>query len=334
MSLSPEDAARLGGSDLAGLLGLSQWQTPLSIYARVVSALEGRHREDKANAQQVRGNIMERAVLEVYARNTGARLMPGPKLTHPGMPFVRASLDGLAERNGVIVVDAKTISASERHHFGEEGTDQVRQDILFQQTLYIGIGTRTGHVTRPAADVPVLGLNGADPVVFTIGFDPELFTMLEAALERFWVDHVLPRRPPPVTEPLRDVDAVGALYQRHTGDERHWDTLGTEEQRAVRDYLKARARLKRAEMRAAGCEAALKLALKETSKMFGLPAGTGAKSISWKKNKDGTDTDWRAVAERLGKHVRPDWYREIVQEFTTTKEGARPLRVTAAREEE
>lgn len=338
MSLTPEDAARLGGSDLAGLLGLSPWATPLSIYARVVAALEGRYKPDVANAPQARGNIMERAVLEVYARNTGAQLLPGPKLTHPGMSFVRASLDALAERDGVIVADAKTISASERHHFGEEGTDQVRQDILFQMVLYIGIGTRTGHVTRPVADVPVLGLNGADPVVFTVSYDAELFSMLEAALERFWVDHVLPRRPPPVTDPLRDADAVGALYPRSTGNERHWDTLSTEEQRAIMDYLTARARLKRAQLRAAGCEAALKLALKETPKVFGLPASTGARALTWKQSKERQETDWRAVADELRESLRGEMsdaqYISLTQQHTTTKEGARPLRVTAAREEE
>jgi predicted phage-related endonuclease len=62
-----EDAAKIGGSDLAAIMGLSQWSTPLAVYARVVSALEGRYRPDKADAYQSRGNIMERAVLEVYA---------------------------------------------------------------------------------------------------------------------------------------------------------------------------------------------------------------------------------------------------------------------------
>lgn len=336
MTLSLEDAARLGGSDVAGILGLSPWQTPLSIYARVVAALEGRRLPEDALGYQMRGNVLERAVLELYAQKTGARLLPGPKLTHPSMPFVRASLDALAERDGVIVADAKTVAGGMRHHFGEEGTDQVRQDILFQMQIYVGIGMKTGHVTRPAADVPVLGLNGADSVVFTVGFDAELFSMLEASLERFWVDHVLPRRPPPVTEPLRDADAAGALYPRHSGNERHWDTLETEEQRAVREYLDARVELRRAKENAAGAEAALKLALKDTPRVYGLPESTGARSISWKKNKDGQDVDWRSALQTM--HARGDvsdmQYKEIVTEFTTAREGARPLRVTETREDE
>jgi hypothetical protein len=333
MSLTREDAARLGGSDVAGILGLSPWQTPLSIYARVVSALEGRYRTVAGTDYQERGNELEAAVLAVYARTTGARLLPGPKLTHPGMAFVRASLDALAERDGVIVADAKTVARGMRHHFGEEGTDQVRQDILFQMQIYIGIGMKTGHVTRPVADVPVLGLNGADPVVFTIGFDPELFAMLEAAMERFWADHVLPRRPPPVTEPLRDVDAIGALYPRHSGNERHWESMTSDEQRAVLAYLGARAARIAAERTEAEAEAALKLLLKETPKVDGLPASTGATSITWKKNRDGTATDWEAAFRELATPESP-FVRSIIQNHTTPKEGARPLRIWAAKEEE
>jgi predicted phage-related endonuclease len=328
-----EDAAKIGGSDLAAIMGLSQWSTPLAVYARVVSALEGRYRPDKADAYQSRGNIMERAVLEVYAERTGARLLPGPKLTHPDMPWVRASLDALAERDGVIVADAKTIAASERHHFGTEGTDEVRQDILFQMNLYVGIGLRTGHVTRPVADVPVLGLNGADPVVFTIGYDPELFGMLEQAVERFWKDHVLPRRPPPVTEPLRDVDAIGALYPRHSGNERHWETFASEEQRIIFAYLHAKDAAKAAKKAEAEAEAALKLMLKDTPKVYGLPPSTGAKSLTWKQSKPGTTTDWRAVAGELS-DLNDSVVRSIIAKHTTTKEGARPLRVTATKEEE
>lgn len=340
MSLPVEDAARLGGSDLAAVLGLSQWGTPLTVYSRVVSALEGRYRPGKADAYQSRGNIMERAVLEVYAERTGARLLPGPKLTHPDMPFVRASLDSLAERDGRIVVDAKTIAASERHHFGQEGTDQVRQDILFQQVLYIGIGQKTGHVTRPMADVPVLGLNGADPVVFTIGFDPELFSMLEAAMERFWKDHVLPRRPPPVTDPLRDADAAGALYPRHSGEAHDWNELATPEQVAVREWLLAKHEREEAERHEKVWEARVKLILATTPSLKGLPPDTGARRIDWKQNKPSTVTDWRAVAESLGvlaRHgttVSAERYAQLVAENTSTKDGARPLKAYALKETE
>jgi predicted phage-related endonuclease len=336
MSLSLEDAARIGGSDMAGILGLSPWSTPLSIYARVVAAQEGRTPEGAALPYQERGNALERAVLEVYAQKTGARLLPGPKLVHPDMPFLRASLDSRAERAGVIVVDAKTVAGGQRHHFGEEGTDQVRQDILFQMTVYIGLGMKTGHLTRPVADVPVLGLNGADPVVFTVGWDAELYEMLLAAAERFWLDHVLPRRPPPVTEPLRDADAAGALYPRHSGEAKDWSDLATEEQIAVREWLLARKKRMDAERKEKAWEARVRLLLATTPSLRGLPPDTGVRRVDWMQNRPGAVTNWRGALEAMRDRgdVSPMQYAEIVKEFTTTKEGARPLKAYAIREEE
>lgn len=334
MSLSIEDAARIGGSDMAGILGLSPWSTPLSIYARVVAALEGRTPEGAALPYQERGNALERAVLEVYAQKTGARLLPGPKLVHPDMPFLRASLDSRAERAGVIVVDAKTVAGGQRHHFGEEGTDQVRQDILFQMTVYIGLGMKTGHITRPAADVPVLGLNGADPVVFTVGWDAELYEMLLAAAERFWKDHVLPRRPPPVTEPLLDADAAGALYPRHGGEAKDWSELDTEEQIAVREWLRAREERVEAKRKEKAWEARVRLLLATTPSLKGLPHDTGIRRLDWKQNKSGAVTDWRAIAEELEhRHGEsPSEWRALIEKHTITKEGARPLKAYALKE--
>jgi hypothetical protein len=334
LSLTPEDAARLGGSDLAAILGLSQWGTPLSVYARVVSALEGRALHDKDDAQKRRGRHLEGAVLAHYAEETGAVVLDSPKITHCRLPYGRASLDALANRNGRRVVEVKTAGMSELRHWGEPGTDQVPQSYIWQVAWYSGIAWDLGMVDTPEVDVAALV--AGDLRVYHVPHDPDLYRLLEQAVERFWVDHVLPRRPPPVTEPLRDVDAIGALYPRHSGDERHFETYATEEQRAIRAYLEARAARIVAQRAEAEAEAALKLLLKDTPKVHGLPQDTGAKSLSWKQSKQGQVVDWAGVADtlRVAFNVGPEQYKIAVQEHTTTKEGARPLRVTALKEEE
>jgi len=332
MSLSSEDAAKLGGSDLAGLMGLSPWATPLTIYIRVVNAMEGRDVADADDAPKRRGRHLEGAVLRLYAEETGAKVEESVKLTHPRLPFGRASLDGVALRDSLFrVVEVKTAGMSEVRQWGEAGTDAIPQGYIFQTCYYAGVAKACGQTD--VDDVDVAALVGGDLRVYVVPFDPELFSMLEAAMERFWKDHVLPRRPPPVTDPLRDVDAIGALYPRHSGGERHFETFASEEQRAILDHIKAKARLKRAEMRAAGTEAVLKMALKETPKVYGLPASTGVKSITWKKNRAGMETDWRAVAAELS-DLNDSVVRSIIEKHTTTTEGARPLRIWATKEEE
>lgn len=332
MSFTLEDAARIGGSDVAGLLGLSHWQTPLTLYARVVSALEGRTVADVDNAPKRRGRHLEGAVLRLYAEETGARVEESVKLTHPRIPYARASLDGVSLRDSRYrVVEVKTAGMSEVRQWGEPGTDAIPQGYLCQCTYYAGVAKACGQTD--VDEVDVAALVGGDLRLYVVPFDAELFSMLEAALERFWVDCVLPRRPPPVTEPMRDVDAIGALYPRHSGNERHWETFASEEQRAILAYLDARAVRIVAQRAEAHAEAELKLLLKDTPKVYGLPAGTGAKSITWRKNKDGTETDWKAAFLALASPESP-FVRHIVQDHTTPKKGARSLRVTAAKEEE
>lgn len=322
MSLTDAEKRMIGGSDIAALLGDSRWGTPLQLYARIVGAAQ----EERQEAHMRRGNVLERAVLELYAAETGSVLLDGPKLTHPRLPYVRSSLDALAVPygEGARVVDAKTVGSGERRHFGEPGTDQVRRDILYQMVMYVGIGLARGVVDVPKADVPVLGLSGADLTIYTVGFDAELYGMIEEAIERFWRDHVEPRRPPPVTEPLGDMDAIGALYPRHEGEAKRWEELAGLEQDAVQRWLVAREirRLKAAEE--AEAEAEVRMLLGTTPSLL-LPEHLGGGRVDWKQNKASTRTDWEKVAHELSAHVGPQRYQQVVKEFTTTKEGARPL---------
>ena len=45
MSLTPEDAALLGASDLPALLGLSPWGGPIALWARMVHGIQGESTE-------------------------------------------------------------------------------------------------------------------------------------------------------------------------------------------------------------------------------------------------------------------------------------------------
>lgn len=325
MSLTDAEKRMIGGSDIAALLGDSTWSTPLQLYARIV----GPAQPEQQTAPQRRGNVLERAVLELYAAEKGARLLGGLRMTHPRLSYIRSSLDerALLPGGGTCVVDAKTVGVTERRHFGEPGTDQVRRDVLYQMTLYVGIGLAVGAVDMPHADVPVLGLSGADLTHYTVGFDAELYAMIEEAIERFWRDHVEPRKPPPVTEPMGDLDAVSALYPSHEGEALDWNVLDAYQQALVTDYLRARAERVRAVAEESMHEAALKMALGAKPQLVGLPDDLGAARIDWKQNKPSTVTDWQALAHALSEHVGPAQYKSFVQQFTTTKPGARPLRV-------
>jgi hypothetical protein len=321
--LSLEDAAKLGGSDLAALLGRSPWGTPFTLYARIVSALEGRAVPHEDSAPKRRGRVLEKAVLNLYAEETGARLLPGPKLTHPRLQYVRASLDALADENGVQVVDAKTGGLSEVRKWGEAGTDEVPEYILYQMTWYGGLAGLADVVQR--RDSVVAALVGGDLRVYHVPWDGELFGMLEQAVERFWVDHVLPRKPPPMTDPLVELPSIGALYPRHAGDAREWSSLSPEDEDWFRRWLFYRGERKKVEALQKEAEARVRMLLGTTPELSNIPEELGGGRIDYRQNKPRKVTDWNAVADELGNHVSAETYLEAMKKHTTTKDGARPL---------
>lgn len=327
MSLTPDEAARVGGSDIAALLGLSPWATPLSVYARIVGGTK-----DEDSAPKKRGRFLESAVLNMYADATGAKVLPGPKLRHPRIPHTRASLDALALRDGRRVADAKTAGRTEIHKWGEPGTDQVPLYIVPQMNFYGGIAHMLGEVDTRDVDVPALV--GGDLAVYEVKWDAELFALCEQAVERFWVDHVLPRRPPPVTEPAIDLEAAGNLYRRHEGEAKQWESLATEEQRWVRTWAEARKARQEAERRDQEAEAHLKLILGTAPRLTGLPPDLGIRSLTWRQGKGREEVDLKKVVSVLGAKLPPEVVSRVVKMFTTTKEGTRPLRVLETKEEE
>jgi putative phage-type endonuclease len=318
MSLTPEESRLVGGSDIAPILGLSPYRTPLQVYARIVA---GEQQQDSAPLR--RGRFLETAVLNLYAAETGAELLAGPRLRHPRMEYTRASLDSLAQRDGRRVVEAKTAGLSEVRHWGEAGTDNVPVHYVPQTTWYGGVGLARGVVDT--GDVDVAALVAGDLRVYRLPWDAELFAMIETAVERFWKDHVEPRRPPPVTEPLKDLDAVGSLYPRHDGNARTWASLATPERLAVEEWLRAREEERAAKERRAAWEARVKMALGTAPQLVGLPEELGAARIDWKANRSSARVDWAAVADELGNDVSAARYLEAKQKHTTTTLGARPL---------
>lgn len=323
MSLSAEEAAMIGGSDLAAILGLSPYRTPLQVYARIVAGAE----QSDSPALR-RGRHLEAAVLSLYAETTGAVVLGSPKLKHPRLPFTRASLDAIAERDGGRrVVEVKTAGLSEVRHWGDDGTDAIPQGYLYQVAWYSGVALDGGYVDT--GEVDVAALVAGDLRVYHVPHDAELFGLLEEAVERFWVDHVLPRRPPPVTEPLKDLQGVASLYRSHSGEAKRWADLAPIEQAAVEEYLRARREERAATRQRAAYEVRVKLAMGAAPQLVGLPPEVGASRLDWKRNKDGTQTDWEEVAGNIASRANlPDaeWFG-FIKRSTTTKEGARPFNV-------
>ena len=80
----------LGGSDIAGILGLSPWTTPFGVYFDKVTPVEDQvDDDDKAKR---RGRLLERAVGDWMAGELERDLDLGQLIVHPDHDWARASV--------------------------------------------------------------------------------------------------------------------------------------------------------------------------------------------------------------------------------------------------
>lgn len=103
----------IGGSDVAAIMGLSPWKTPLDIYLEKnthVSLEDGDDiSEDKP--QLARGRRCEKYILEEYAERMACQLSPGRLMVHPTYPILRGNIDAFVEDTNIIV-EAKSVGGS------------------------------------------------------------------------------------------------------------------------------------------------------------------------------------------------------------------------------
>lgn len=299
--MSEIDLKKVGGSDAPAIAGISRWKSPIDIWRRIV---EGAETEDKALMR--RGRRMEPVLREEYQEVTGATLLGPQSLGFDGKPFLRASLDDLAEINGERrVVELKTANFRMAHEWGTG--DNVPPEYLAQVNWYM----RAAGLDK--CDLAVL-LGGAEFRIYPIAADAELQEMLLDAACRFWTDYVETKKPPPPDSSESYKEFLAGRYPSHRAP--------LLESTPAIDALVAKLRAAEAafEKDSDEIEAAkngIKAALGDSEGV----AGQWGK-ILWRANKDGQVTDWKALCAEL----KPD--PELVRKYTTTKNGARVFRAT------
>jgi putative phage-type endonuclease len=195
----------IGGSEVAAVLGLSHFATPLDVWRAKV---EGYTLADSPHLR--RGRLLEPAVAAWYAEETGAQLREVGTLRHPTRPLALATPDRLAvlpsgeER----LLECKTAGWRAAQEWGEEGTDEVSQGYLLQVVWTLAV---TG---LQRADVAVL-VAGEDFRLYHVARDEELEAMLLEEVEAWWAAHVATGTPPPLDGSESAARWLAARYPSH-----------------------------------------------------------------------------------------------------------------------
>lgn len=180
----------IGGSDVAPILGLSKWRTPLDVYLDK----RGEGHEDQDNEPMLWGRALEPVIRQQYADRTGRTvLVPDRMLVHPQHGFMIANVDGLTEDRRVF--EAK--NARSGQGWGEPGTDEIPEAYYLQTQHYLAVTTYT------VADIAVL-IGGSDFRIYHVEADTGLQADMIEAEAAFW-QRVLDGTPP---DPVSFTDAV------------------------------------------------------------------------------------------------------------------------------
>jgi putative phage-type endonuclease len=195
----------IGGSDVAALLGLSPFKSPVQLWAEKVghpgaTPLEGMHLR--------LGQHLEPFVAKEYEMATGlvAQIHQAP-IFHREHRYFFAHVDRLVQSNpntdhwvdGITradtVLECKTASVFNKGEWGESLSDQVPTHYLLQCAWYMALT----HCMQ--ADVAVL-IGNQDFRIFRVHRNFELESAILAHAQRFWQECVLAGIPPAPMSPL------------------------------------------------------------------------------------------------------------------------------------
>jgi putative phage-type endonuclease len=179
----------IGGSDVAGILGLSKWRTPRDIWlSKIDTSVEI---DDQPTVQQMIGTALEPHVLRLYAEQTGRSVRRSHQLLRDADdPVLIANLDA---RTAGRLVEIKT--ARNDDEWGEPGSEDIPQEYWLQVQHYM-------HVARVAwCDVAVMFLDKSAPDVhvYEVPRSPA-YREIAGDLSRWWAEHVeAHKEPAPIT---------------------------------------------------------------------------------------------------------------------------------------
>ena len=258
----------IGGGNIAGILGLSPFRTPLDEYLLIVNELQDELTPEKAEFFEDRRDL-EPWLSKKFTRRTGLQVVrTNVRYQDKEFPWARAEID--FEPEGDCTGETKSVHPNAINGWGkpEEG-DEPPAYVTAQAMWGLGITGRSLCYVQAMIGFDVHR-------VYEIPRDDELIAEIRKQAERFWKYHVLPRRPPPPV----NVEDLLRLYPRGTGRAVEADT---ETQLSMTELHALRQRIKFLEAQKAVEEFKIKVFMRDATT---LTAG-GIAIATWKPRSDG-----------------------------------------------
>lgn len=298
---------RRGGitsTDIPVILGLSPYKSE----AALAREKAGEPDQDQPDAKRER--MMRLGLTLEDVTRSEDELEHGIKLRRVNRMLVHRQLDWAMTSLDFERVGERTIVEAKASRAGR-WDDGIPQDVEAQVRWQMGVAD------YPRAHVAVLR-SGSELVCFDVDHDPDLFDGLVVIAEDF-------RRRLGEGGPFAESSAsVKARWPADDGTEMVADADLTE---AVERLLAVRDITRQAEAEAEAIETAIKSRMADHAVL----AGQGFR-ITWKRTKDGEQTDWKSLAAGLLRELPETERTALVGIHSTVRPGFRPFRVVKEKE--
>lgn len=297
----------LGGSDVAAVLGISPWRTPMQLWeAKTQPALEGPEPKKRVFT---RGHRWESVVAEMLVEHLQSRghtveiVRSNERYIDPERPYLAAEIDFELRLDGeddITNVELKTVHPFKAREWGDEDTDEVPVWYTAQAMHGLGVTGRRRCLVAP--------LFGADEIrAYPILRDDETIAAMRARCAAFWNLVQTGVRPDPLT--LSDLDR---LYQ---GDPVAPALIADDElTRAVLRLRAIQSEIKARESEANVIEFDVKRAMKDATELV-IPNDDKKVAVVW-KNRDFSWFDQTALKEQDAKLHRKFQRKTTSRVFT------------------
>lgn len=187
----------IGGSDAAGVLGLSRWATPLGIWAEKT----GQYVQEVDSLAAKLGQKLEQAVADLFMEETGKKVHKVNETKyHAKYPFLACNIDRRVVGENAIL-ECKTASAWKAKEW--DGEEIPREYILQVMHMLAVTGAQCAYIA-------VL-IGNQDFKWKTIWRDEKALADMVKKEVAFWNDFVVPKVMPAVVS-WKDKDPLNGLF--------------------------------------------------------------------------------------------------------------------------
>lgn len=296
------------GTDAGKLIGVSPYGGKFAVWLDKM----GRAAPVVETPAMKAGKKFESAILQTYAEEMNCKLehVDGYNLiTCDKYPRLGASLDGW-NHDLQIPVDAKNIKWK-NEKWGDAWTDQFPEYYKAQlQVQMMVTGATFAHLA--------VMFSGQDFFIYSMEYDEDMAQKILDASDEFW-PFVERDKMPEADGSDEATEYIKSEFAR--GDAAAVKDPTEEILEALKGLQKAKLDEKDAQNRKTEFENRIKLYMGDATAIKGV--------CTWNNNKDSIKTDWEQVASVALASMSAEDQKKLVASYTTTKPGARVLRITA-----